>query len=125
MVVPFFRGIAQGWVEYYNKAKTSGPKFTEEQIRQADHVAEILNGCHPITDVIDSETHLGVCQSLNKGKFLEASIHLENELPSLTNRGWCQEALKIGVWLLGTCSPTSIRDATFNLLGCNYYFKTV
>lgn len=118
--LPFFRSIGQGWIYYYNKS--SGPKFTEEQIHYADQTAGVLDNC---TDIIDPETHLGVCQSLKQEQFIQASKHLENELPSLTKRGWCQEALKIGVWLLGSCAPNSIRDATFNLLACDYYFPAV
>ena len=43
---------------------------TEEQICMADQTAEILNDCHPISDLIGSETHFGICQSLNQKQFL-------------------------------------------------------
>lgn len=120
--LPFFRSISQGWLTYYNKS--SGPKFTEEQIRMADHAAEILDDCHPITDFVGSETHLGICQKLNQQQFLQASRHLENELPPFSKAN-CFEALKAAVWLLGCTSPSSIRMATLNLLACEYYFPTI
>lgn len=42
----FFRSFRQGWIAYYNKS--SGPKFTEEQVRIADQIPEVLDECHPI-----------------------------------------------------------------------------
>lgn len=71
----FFRSIAEGWLMYYENS--SGPKFTEEQIRIADHTANILENCHPIKDFVGSRTHFGICESLRKSKFLQASKHLE------------------------------------------------
>ena len=122
--LPFFQSISQGWIAYYNQKGASEPRFTEKQIRMADEAAEVLNNCQPITDFVDSGTHLEMCKSLNQGKFLEASQHLENQPPSLVKAA-CLEGLKIGVQLLGLCSPSSIRQATYNLLACDYYFPTI
>ena len=122
--LPFFRSISQGWLTYYNKS--SGPKFTEEQIRMADQAAETLNKCSPVGDFLDPITHSEVCKSLSSGKFTAASINLEKGSPDLDLRkAGCIEALKIGVWLLGTCAPESIRLATLNLLACEYYFPII
>jgi hypothetical protein len=122
--LPFFKSISQGWMTYYNRS--SGPKFTEEQIRMADHAAGTLDTCYPVGDLIDPITHSEVCKSLSSGIFTEASINLELGSPDLDLRkAGCIEALKIGVWLLGTCAPESIRLATLNLLACEYYFPTI
>lgn len=119
---PFFRCISQGWLSYYNKS--SGPKFTEEHIWMADEAAAVLDDCHPISDLIGSETHLGICQSLNQQQFLQASRHLENEVPPFTKAN-CFEALRAAVWLLGGTASSSLGNAAFNLLACDYYFPTV
>jgi hypothetical protein len=122
--LPFFKSISQGWVTYYNKS--SGPKFTEEQIRMADQAAGTLDKCFPVGDFLDPITHSEVCKSLSSGEFATASINLEKGCPNLDLRkSDCIEALKIGVWLLGTCAPESIRLATLNLLACEYYFPTI
>jgi hypothetical protein len=84
----FFQSMSQGWLDYSNKS--SSPKFTEEQIRSADQVAEVLTNCYPITELIDPTTHMEICQSLRQGQFAQDSIHLENEVPTFTIRGWCQ-----------------------------------
>ena len=122
--LPFFKSISQGWVTYYNKS--SGPKFTEEQIRMADAAATTLEDCFPIKDFLDPITHSEVCKNLGNGEFAKASRSLEMGPPQLDLRkAGCLEALKIGVWLLGTCAPDSIRLATLNLLACEYYFRTI
>nr|UDP55522.1 hypothetical protein orf127a [Schizostauron trachyderma] len=118
----FFRSISQGWLTYFQKS--SGPKFTEEQIRMADHAAGVLDDCYPISDLIGTETHHGICKSLKQQDFLMASRCLERELPPLTKAN-CFEALKVGVWLLGCTAPNSIRCATFNLLACEYFFSGI
>ena len=122
--LPFFRSISQGWIAYYTKS--SGPKFTEKQIRMADEAAETLDKCLPAEDFLDPITHLEVCKSLGKGEFTAASLNLEKGSPNLDlKKAGCVEALKIGVWLLGTCAPESIRLATLNLLACEYYFPII
>ena len=122
--LPFFRSISQGWVTYYNTS--SGPKFTEEQIRMADRAAETLGECVPVENFLDPITHSEVCKSLVNERFIEASKNLEQAPTELDLRKvGCYEALKIGVWLLGTCAPDSIRLATLNLLACEYYFPTI
>ena len=122
--LPFFRSISQGWITYYNKS--SGPKFTEEQIRMSDSAATTLVECFPVEDFLDPITHSEVCKSLGNERFIEASKHLEQGPPELDLwKAGCQEALKIGVWLLGTCAPESIRLATLNLLACDSYFPTI
>jgi hypothetical protein len=79
--LPFFQSISQGWITYFRQS--SGPKFTEEQIRMADEAAGILDNCHPITDVISPQAHMQICQNLGKDNFFQASMHLDKELPSL------------------------------------------
>lgn len=34
-------------------------------------------------------------------------------------RGWCIDALKTATTLICSCSPTIVKEATFNLLGCD------
>ena len=122
--LPFFRSISQGWISYYKKS--SGSKFTEEQIRMADDAAATLRECFPVEDFLDPITHSEVCKNLRSENFIEASKSLELGPPELDLRkAGCYEALKIGVWLLGTCAPESIRLATLNLLACKYYFPTI
>ena len=122
--IPFFRSISQGWLNYYSKS--SGPKFTEEQIRMADSAATTLNGCSPVPDLLDPAIHSEVCKSIRNKQFIEASKSLELGLPELDlTKAACLEALKIGVWLLGSSAPESIRVATLNLLACEYYFPTI
>ena len=120
--VPFFRSVSQGWLDYYNKS--SGPKFTEDQIRQADNVANTLNNCPPPPDqYIDSMTHLEICKSLRKDNVTAAIETLEADGPNLDlTKAGCIEALKIGVVLLSRTAPESIRLATLNLLACDYYY---
>ena len=122
--LPFFRSISQGWINYYNRS--SGPKFTEEQVRISDNAAATLGECAPVEDFLDPLTHSEICKSLGNERFIEASRSLEQGPPELDLRkAGCREALKIGVWLLGTCAPESIRLATLNLLACEYYFPTI
>ena len=122
--LPFFKSFSQGWVAYYNKS--SGPKFTEEQIRMADQAAETLQKCSSVQDVLDPITHSEVCKHLKYGQFIGASSSLELGPQELDLRkAGCLEALKIGVWLLGTYAPESIRLATLNLLACEYYFPSI
>ena len=122
--LPFFRSIGEGWITYYNRS--SGPKFTEEQLRMADDAAANLNECFPVDYFLDPITHSEVCRSLANENFVEASKCLEQGPPELDLRkATCHEALRIGVWLLGACAPESIRLATFNLLACEYYFPTL
>lgn len=103
--ITLFSKYQWGWVAYYNKS--SGPKFTEEQIRIADAAAGVLDYCHPITDFVGSENYLEIFQCLNQEQFVKASMYLENELPPLTKAN-CFEALKMGVWLLG-CTEHTIQ----------------
>ena len=117
--LPFFRSITQGWLTYYNKS--SGPKFTEEQIRMSDGAAETLLDCFPVEDFLAPQIHAEICKNLGREQFTAASKSLELDL----RKAGCVEALKIGVWLLGTCAPESIRLATLNLLACKYYFPTI
>ena len=122
--VPFLKSISQGWITYYEKS--SGPKFTEDQIRMSDSAATTLQNCFPVQDFLDSGTHLEICKNLENQKFTTASIRLESATPELDlNKANCIEALKIGVWLLGSCAPQSIRQATLNLLACEYYFPNI
>lgn len=122
--LPFFRSISQGWLTYYKQS--SGPKFTEEQIRMSDGAAATLEECFPVQDFLDPTTHSEVCKNLGNGRFTGASRSLELGPPELDLRkAGCLEALKIGVWLLGTCAPESIRLATLNLLACEYYFPII
>jgi len=122
--LPFFRSISQGWLTYYNKS--SGPKFTEEQIRMSDGVAATLEACSSVQDLLDPITHSEVCRNLKNEQFTGASRSLELGPPELDLRkAGCLEALKIGVWLLGTCAPEIIRLATLNLLACEYYFPII
>ena len=122
--VPFFKSIAVGWITYYRGS--AGPKFTEEQVRMAYNVVTTLDMCSPISDLIDPMTHSEVCQHLNKGKFTEATRDLEIFDQDLDLRKvGCIEALKIGVWLLSTCSPENVRSATFALLACEYHFPNI
>ena len=124
----FFRSMSQGWLAYYKHQQNSGPKFSEEQIRMADRAADTLQGCSPIHDFLDPITHAEVCKNLGNGQFTKASTSLEMAPPELDlnlNKAGCIEALKIGVWLLGSCAPETIRLATLNLLACEYYFPTI
>jgi hypothetical protein len=121
--LPFFKSMRSGWIKYY--CESSGPKFTEEQIRLADEAAWALENCHPIEDVLDGLTHAAICQSLGKGDLLKASQALDYQKPSLTKRGWCIEALKIGIWLLGMTTPETVRKATLNLLACEHFFPVI
>ena len=124
VTVPFLKSVSQGWVAYYKNSR--GPKFTEEQIRMSDDAATTLQNCFPVQDFLDSGTHLEICKNLNNKQYTTASINLESATPELDlNKTNCIEALKIGVWLLGTCAPESIREATLNLLACEYYFPTI
>ena len=66
---PFFRSLSTGWINYYQNS--SGPKFTEEQIRLSDQAAQILDECHPITNFLSFHRHLGIYQSLDKNQFHE------------------------------------------------------
>ena len=122
--VPFFKSISQGWLTYYNRS--SGPTFTEEQIRMSDGAAATLEECFPVENFLNPITHAEVCKNLVNEQFANASKSLEQAPPELDLRNaGCLEALKIGVWLLGTCAPESIRLATINLLACEYYFPTI
>jgi hypothetical protein len=78
----------------------------------ADEAANILDKCYPIEDFVSGESHLGICKSLTS-EFLDLSSPPFNKMD-------CFEALKIGIGL-----PSSIRKATFNLLGCDLYFPSV
>lgn len=117
-----FGSISQGWGTYYQRS--SGPKFSEEQIRMADPAAGVFDDCHPITDFLGSETHLVICQSLDQQQFLQPSMHFEKESRLLTKAN-CFEALKVGVWFLGCTAPNSIGNATLNLLACDSFFPTI
>ena len=122
--LPFFKSITQGWITYYKNS--SGPRFTEEQIRMSDSAANTLLECSPVDSFLNGPVHLEVCRSLTGQKFMEATQRLEQCPPELDlKKAACLEALKIGVWLLGTCSPESIRGATYILLACEHYFPTI
>ena len=122
--LPFFKSISQGWISYYNRS--SGPTFTEEQIRMADSAATTLLDCYPVDNFLDSAAHLEICKKLGRKEFIGASQALEQAAPQFDlSKAGCLEALKIGLWLLGSCSPDSIRDATYTLLACDWYFPRV
>lgn len=124
MNLPFFKSVSQGWIKYYENSR--GPKFTEEQIRMSDSAAATLQDCFPIQNFLDSGTHLEVCKNLRNKQFTTASINLESAPPELDlNKATCIEALRIGVWFLGACTPESLRQATLNLLACEYFFPTI
>lgn len=82
--LPFFRSISQGWLTYYTKS--SGPKFTEEQIRMSDGAAATLEDCFPVEDFMDPITHSEVCKNLGNEQFTAASISLELSHPELDLR---------------------------------------
>ena len=79
-------------------------------------MADVLDNCYPIEDFVSGESHWGICESLNNGDFEKAGEFLDLSAPPF-NKMDCFEALKIGIGL-----PSSIRQATFNLLGCDLYF---
>ena len=118
-----FNGIQNGWTSYY--ATSSGNKFTEEQFRLANEAAGALDNCYPIEEILDGITHAAICQNLRKGDFAAAKETLDYQIPSLTKRGWCIEALKFGISILGLTSPETVRRATLNLLACDQFFTAI
>ena len=121
IVLGLWSGISKGWLRYY---ETPGPKFTENQVRMADEAANVLDNCHPIEDFVSAESHFGICESLNNNNFEKAGVFLDTNTPPFYKMD-CFEALKIGIGLLACTAPSTIRQATFNLLGCDLYFPIV
>lgn len=123
MVVVFglWSGISKGWLRYYDRP---GPKFTVNQVRMADEAANVLDNCHPVEDFVSVESHFGICKSLDNGDVQKAGEFLDFSAPPFQKMD-CFEALKIGIGLLACTAPSSIRQATFNLLGCDRYFPIV
>jgi len=56
--------MRQGWLTYYNKS--SGPKFTEEQIQMANSDTATLEHCFYIYDFLNPISHSKVCKKHSK-----------------------------------------------------------
>ena len=97
---------------------TGTGKFTDGQVTQAVDTAKQLNDCSPITNDLDPQALGKICTALKKSDELKTRTLIENAKTAQA-RGWCIDALKGAVTLICTCGPTVIKEATFNLLGCN------
>lgn len=123
-VLDFWSSLHHGWIRYSTSKASEGPKFTEEQIRMSDEATNILDQCYPVTYFVDPVVHLEICKQLRENKFQMAGEAIDGNLPPLPK--WtCYEALKAGIWLLSCSSPSTLRNATFNLLACDKYFPRV
>ena len=120
--VPFCKSAFKGFLHYYSSSR--GNLFTEEQFNMSNELADALDRYHPVEDLLDLNQHFGVCKLLSSEKFREASDFIGDD-PSNSRRAWCVDALKIGLFMLSQCTPRSVRDATFNLIGCDRYFHSV
>lgn len=121
IVLGLWSGIAKGWLTYYEQP---GPKFTETQVRMADEAADVLDRCYPVENFISAESHWGICKSLTENNFEKAGEFLDHSTPPFHKMD-CFEALKIGIGLLACTAPSTIRQATLNLIACDRYFPSV
>jgi hypothetical protein len=93
--------------------------YTDAQVTQAADVVEQLGQCNPMNEnELDSTLINSICNKIKQGRELEARQAIE-QAASPEARGWCIAALKSAATLICTCGPTVVKDATFNLLGCN------
>ena len=58
--LPFVKSFYRGWWAYYSKS--SGPKFTEEQVRLTDEAVWAVKTCEPVEEFLDPITYYFVCQ---------------------------------------------------------------
>lgn len=97
---------------------TGNGKFTDAQITQSVDTAKQLRDCSPMSDDLDPQALRKICIALKKSDELKTRTLIENA-KTVPARGWCIDALKGAVTLICTCGPTVIKEATFNLLGCD------
>lgn len=93
--------------------------FTDAQVTQAADVVKQLGDCNPMNEnELDSKLVSSICNKIKQGRELEARLAIQ-KAASPEARGWCIDALKTAATMICTCGPTVIKDATFNLLGCD------
>lgn len=103
--------------------RTTGVKprddYTDAQMTQASDVIRQLETCKPMNEhELDSKLIGSICSKLKRGRELEARQAIE-KAASPHARRWCIDALKSAATLICTCGPTAVKEATFNLLGCD------
>ena len=93
-------------------------KFTDAQVTQTVDSVKQLSDCSPMSNDLNPKEIGKICAALKKSDELQARRLIENA-KTVEARGWCIDALKGAATLICTCGPTIIKEATFNLLGCD------
>jgi len=93
--------------------------YTDAQVTQAADVVQQLDKCNPMNEnELDSKLVSSICNKIKQGRELDARQAIQ-KAASPEARGWCIDALKTAATMICTCGPTVVKDATFNLLGCD------
>ena len=93
--------------------------FTDAQVTQSSDVVSQIHKCEPMGhNELDASLISSICTKLKQGRELEARQAIQ-KAASPEARQWCVDALKSAATLICTCGPTVVKDATFNLLGCD------
>lgn len=86
---------------------------------QSADVVNQLKQCEPMgPNELDESLISSICNKIKQGRELEARQAIQ-KAASPEARQWCIDALKAASTLICTCGPTVVKDATFNLLGCD------
>ena len=81
-------------------------------------IATQLDICKPLDKDLKSGAKQAICKALNENNAFKARQLIEANLTP-TSHKWCIVALKTAITLVcNNCSPSVIREATFNLLAC-------
>jgi len=120
----FFGEASAAFVKQLRRrTKTIGTEpindYTDGQVTQAVDIVGQLDKCTPMNEnELDSKLITSICKKIKKGDELGARQAIE-KAASPEARSWCIAALKSAATMICTCGPTVVKDATFNLLGCD------
>jgi hypothetical protein len=93
--------------------------YTDAQVTQSADVVHQIKQCEPMGhNELDAGLISSICNKLKQGRELEARQAIQKAARPEA-REWCIDALKTAATLICTCGPTVVKDATFNLLGCD------
>lgn len=97
----------------------SNDGFTDAQVTQSADVVHQIEMCKPMGhNELDADLISSICHKVKQGRELEARQAIQKAARPEA-RQWCIDALKAVTTLICTCGPTVVKDATFNLLGCD------
>lgn len=114
----FLSGFGEAFFQRMQQRFTgTGGFYIEQQLMDTHELANTLDGCHPVSEVLNEETYYKVCAALQSGIVTDLLVEKLEGAKKYRTKSWCVATIRMVIALSLTCSPEIISRATFNLLG--------